>query len=200
MSGDLSFISLLSGFFVAGFIGSWHCAMMCGPMTCLLASKKQLVSYQVGRLISYVSAGIFAGAISSLLIESYSWLKLTSIIILSLLLILTFFAKTEKIHVPGFMKTIYWKKRNNPFLLGLFSLALPCGWLYSFILSALASRSPVAGGLVMMVFWLSSLPALSVAQIFLKKLIDINDSKKQKVASVVLLSASLFSLWSFLIH
>lgn len=200
MNSDLSFVSLLSGFFIAGFIGSWHCAMMCGPMTCLLASKKQLISYQLGRVISYVSAGIFAGTVSSLLINSYSWLKLTSIVLLSVLLILTFFMKSEKIKVPGFMKTIYWKKRNSPFLLGLFSLALPCGWLYSFILSALAAKSPLAGGLVMLMFWLSSLPALSVAQVFLKKLIEINDNRKQKVASAVLLSASLFSLWSFLIH
>lgn len=200
MNSDLSLISLLFGFLIAGFIGSWHCAMMCGPMTCLLASKKQLFSYQLGRMISYVSAGVFAGTISSLLINSYSWLKLTSVIILSILLIVTFFVKSEKIKIPGFVKTIYWKKRNNPFLLGAFSLALPCGWLYSFILSALAAKSPLAGGLVMLMFWLSSLPALSVAQLFLKKLIEINDNKKQKVASAVLLSASLFSLWSFLIH
>lgn len=197
---DHSLLSLLSGFIVAGFIGSWHCAVMCGPVTCLLASKKQLVAYQLGRLVSYVSAGIFAGSISSLLLESYDWLKYVSVTALSALLILMFFLKTERIHIPGVIKNIYWSKRNNPFLLGLFTLALPCGWLYSFILSALAARSPFAGGLVMLMFWLSSLPALSVAQLFLKKLIDINDLRRQKIASVVLLFASLFSLWGFLLH
>jgi hypothetical protein len=200
MTGDAAFFSLLSGFFIAGFIGSWHCAIMCGPMTCLLASKKQLAQYQIGRLISYVAAGVFAGTISSLLIESYDWLKPVSVLTISILLIITFFTKSEKVQTPGFVKRIYWTKRNNSFLMGLFSLALPCGWLYSFIISALAARSPLAGGLVMFMFWLSSLPALSVAQIFLKKLIDINDLKRQKVASVVLLFASLFSLWGFLLH
>lgn len=200
MMNDYSLISLLSGFFIAGFIGSWHCAVMCGPMTCLLASKKQLATYQLGRLISYVSAGVFAGAISAVLIESYAWLKYISIIVISLLLVITFFTTSEKIRLPAFVKNIYWKKRNNPFLLGLFSLALPCGWLYSFILSALAARSPVAGGLVMFMFWLSSLPALSIAQLFLKKLIEINNLRRQKIASIVLLSASLFSLWGFLLH
>ena len=200
MTGDFQLISLLTGFFVAGFIGSWHCAVMCGPMTCLLASKKQLVSYQVGRLVAYVGAGVFAGTVSSLLIASYDWLKIVSVIVISILLILTFFMKSEKITMPGFIKNIYWQKRNNPFLLGALSLALPCGWLYSFILSALAAKSPIAGGLVMFMFWLSSLPALSIAQVFLKKLIDINDLKRQKIASIVLLSASLFSLWGFLLH
>lgn len=200
MIHDYSLISLLSGFFVAGFIGSWHCAVMCGPVTCLLASKKQLVSYQLGRLISYVSAGLFAGSISSLLINSYEWLKFTSVAVLSVLLIAVCFFKSDRVQIPGLIKNIYWNKRNSPFLLGLFTLALPCGWLYSFILAALAARSPVAGGLVMLMFWLSSLPALSVAQIFLKKLIDVNDLRRQKIASVVLLVASLFSLWGFLIH
>lgn len=200
MTGDYSLISLLGGFFIAGFIGSWHCAVMCGPMTCLLASKKQLIAYQIGRLLSYISAGAFAGTISSLLVESYAWVKYLSVALISVLLITTFFWKSEKVYVPGFVKNLYWKKRNNPFLLGLLSLALPCGWLYSFILSALAARSPLAGGLVMLMFWSSSLPALSIAQIFLKKLIDINDSRRQKIASAVLLSASLFSLWGFLIH
>lgn len=200
MTIDLSFLSLLTGFFVAGFIGSWHCAVMCGPMTCLLASNKQLILYQSGRLISYVGAGIFAGAISSLLIETFAWLRTVSVVLISILLILTFISKSDAIQVPGLVKSLYWQKRNNPFLLGFFSLALPCGWLYSFILSALAARSAVAGGLVMLMFWLSSLPALSVAQIFLKRLIDINDIKRQKVASVVLLFASLFSLWGFLLH
>ena len=200
MMADYSLVTLLGGFFAAGFIGSWHCAVMCGPVTCLLASKKQLVSYQLGRLVSYVSAGIFAGSISSLLINSYEWLKFTSVVVLSILLITVCFLKADTVQIPGIVKNIYWSRRNSPFLLGLFTLALPCGWLYSFILSALAARSPVAGGLVMLMFWLSSLPALSIAQIFLKKLIDVNDLRRQKVASVVLLMASLFSLWGFLIH
>lgn len=200
MTSDASFVSLLAGFFVAGFIGSWHCAIMCGPITCLLAQKKQLVQYQMGRLVSYVLAGVFAGTISSLLATSFDWLKIVSVVAITVLLLFTYFTKAEKIQLPGFMKNLFWQKRNNPFLLGFLSLTLPCGWLYSFILSSLAARSAIAGGLVMFMFWLSSVPALSVAQVFLKKLIDINDQRRQKIASTVLLLASLTSLWGFLIH
>lgn len=200
MTGEASLVSLLAGFFVAGFIGSWHCAVMCGPITCMLAQKKQLMQYQLGRLISYVFAGAFAGTVSSFLVTSFEWLKTVSVVAITVLLLFTYFTKAEKIQLPGFMKNLFWQKRNNPFFMGFLSLTLPCGWLYSFILSSLAARSAVAGGLVMLMFWLSSLPALSVAQLFLKKLIDINDQKRQKVASTVLLAASLTSLWSFLIH
>lgn len=200
MTSDASFVSLLAGFFVAGFIGSWHCAIMCGPITCLLAQKKQLVQYQMGRLVSYVLAGVFAGTISALLVTSFEWLKIVSVVAITVLLLFTYFTKAEKIQLPGFMKNLFWQKRNNPFLLGFLSLTLPCGWLYSFILSSLAARSAVAGGLVMFMFWFSSVPALSVAQVFLKKLIDLNDQRRQKMASTVLLIASLTSLWGFLIH
>lgn len=200
MTNDASFVSLLAGFFVAGFIGSWHCAIMCGPITCLLAQKKQLVQYQMGRLVSYVLAGVFAGTISSLLVTSFEWLKIVSVVAITVLLLFTYFTKAEKIQLPGFMKNLFWQKRNNPFLVGFLSLTLPCGWLYSFILSSLAARSAVAGGLVMFMFWFSSVPALSVAQVFLKKLIDLNDQRRQKMASTVLLIASLTSLWGFLIH
>lgn len=200
MSGDASFFSLLIGFFVAGFIGSWHCAVMCGPMTCLMAHKQHLIQYHLGRLISYVLAGVFAGTISSLLITSFDWLKIASIVIISILLIFTYLTNAEKIQTPKILKNLFWQKRNNPFLLGLLSITLPCGWLYSFILSSLAARSALAGGLVMLVFWMSSLPALSVAQLFLKKLIALNDQRRQKIASTVLLGASLVSLWGFLLH
>lgn len=200
MAINTDFYSLMAGFLFAGFIGSWHCAVMCGPMTCLLASKKQLLFYQLGRMTSYVLAGVFAGTVSSFLINSYPWLKIASVITISMILILNFFLNSTNIGTPTFIKTIYYKKRNNAFMLGALSLALPCGWLYSFILSALAAKSALAGGLVMFAFWLSSLPALSAAQILLKKLIDINDVKRQKIASIVLLCASLFSLWGFLLH
>lgn len=84
--------------------------------------------------------------------------------------------------------------------MGLATVLLPCGWLYSFIASALAARSAAAGALVMVVFWASSLPALSVAQLLMKKLINKNDQQKQRISSFVLLIASLYSLLMFLTH
>lgn len=84
--------------------------------------------------------------------------------------------------------------------MGLATVLLPCGWLYSFIVSALAARSAVAGAIVMTVFWASSLPALSVAQLLMKKLINKNDQQKQRISSFVLLIASLYSFLMFLTH
>lgn len=200
MTLDSSLLSLLLGFFIAGFIGSWHCSVMCGPMSCFLTSKKQLLNYQLGRMVSYVLAGVFAGWVSQFLLTSFEWLKYVSISLISIGLITIYITQKNNIKTPRFLNKMFFKNRDNAFLLGFLSLTLPCGWLYSFILSALAARSAFAGALVMFIFWLSTLPALSAAQILMKKLIDKNSVQKQKIASLVLMVASLFSLCTFLIH
>ena len=38
---------------------------------------------------------------------------------------------------------------------------LPCGWLWAFVVSAAGTASPVAGALVMAVFWLGTVPAMT---------------------------------------
>ncbi len=197
---DSGFITLVAGFFTAGFLGSWHCGVMCGPTACFMAEKKQLVPYQLGRLISYVLAGAFAGFISQFFTTSYPWLKYVSVFVCCALLIYMFITQNKKISTPEKLSNYYFKKNNSGFMMGLMTVFLPCGWLYSFILSATAARSAIAGMIVMFVFWLSSLPALSVAQVLIKKLIDKNDSKKQRISSLVLLLASLYSFLMFLLH
>ncbi len=51
-------------------------------------------------------------------------------------------------------------------LLGLATALLPCGWLYSFVLVAAATGHPVWGMCSMAVFWLGTVPALTVGQWF----------------------------------
>lgn len=197
---DPSLLTLIAGFFTAGFLGSWHCGMMCGPSACFMAEKKQLPQYQLGRLISYAAAGAFSGFISQFLTTSYEWLKYVSVAACSALLIFMFVTQNKKIATPEIFSKFYFKNINSGFLVGLATVLLPCGWLYSFIVSALAARSAAAGALVMVVFWASSLPALSVAQLLMKKLINKNDQQKQRISSLVLLIASLYSLLMFLTH
>ncbi len=197
---DPALVSLLTGFFVAGFLGSWHCGVMCGPMACFLSSKKQLLNYQVGRMISYTLAGALAGFISQFLLRSQEWLKYVSVGIISILLIMMFLSQNKTIKTPAWLNRFYFKNKESGFILGFLSFLLPCGWLYSFIVSSMASRSAWAGALVMFVFWLSTLPALSAAQLLMKKIIQKSDLQRQRIASFVLLIASLFSLANFLMH
>lgn len=47
----------------SSFFGSWHCAAMCGPVASVLSQRGSLIPYHLGRLISYVTLGLFAGAL-----------------------------------------------------------------------------------------------------------------------------------------
>jgi sulfite exporter TauE/SafE len=47
-------------------------------------------------------------------------------------------------------------------LLGLLTPALPCGYLYAFVLSAAGTGSALGGALLMFAFWLGTLPVLVV--------------------------------------
>ena len=54
-------------------------------------------------------------------------------------------------------------------LLGLGSAFLPCGWLWTFVLSAAVSGSVLAGMLRMSGFWVGTVPALMLLQIIWSK-------------------------------
>ena len=47
-----------------------------------------------------------------------------------------------------------------PFVIGLSTTLLPCGWLYMFVAVAAATGDLVAGAGIMLFFWLGTLPAM----------------------------------------
>jgi hypothetical protein len=44
--------------------------------------------------------------------------------------------------------------------MGLLTTLLPCGWLYTFVVAAGGSGSPLKGALVMAIFWLGTVPMM----------------------------------------
>lgn len=194
---DSSLLSLSAGFLVAGFLGSWHCAVMCGPSACLLAESKQLKNYHFGRLIGYLLLGVFAGSVSKFLFVDNFNIPTIAVIATAALLLITFFMRKDSIFLI-YKKLSFLRNLNSGLAIGLSSALLPCGWLYSFVAASLASKSALAGGFVMLLFWLTTLPSLSLAQLALRGLIQRSSEKDRQVARVVLLAASLFSLSQFL--
>jgi hypothetical protein len=51
-------------------------------------------------------------------------------------------------------------RARRTFALGLLTGLLPCGWLWAFAISAAGSGSPVGGALVMIAFWIGTVPAM----------------------------------------
>jgi sulfite exporter TauE/SafE len=61
------------GLLTTGFLGSWHCAAMCGPIACLAQSRGQLLAYQLGRVTSYTVLGVLAGTLGRVLFHHQIW-------------------------------------------------------------------------------------------------------------------------------
>ncbi|MNL30529.1 hypothetical protein D3C87_1522690 [compost metagenome] len=74
---------------------------------------------------------------------------------------------------------------------------LPCGWLYTYVMAAVATRSPWAGLLVMSLFWLGGLPALSALPTMLKGGLAKAGLRQQKIGGAILVFAGLYSIASF---
>ncbi len=203
---NMAYLPTWVSILVAGFLGSWHCGLMCGPMACYIGQKKQLLTYQAGRLISYSILGLMAGLMTQRLISFSNSYKFIVIVIMFLILIFsflnvnTFSLFTKNIHfkkINLIPKYLIEQSKNSGFILGLISALLPCGWLWSFLVAAATTKSPIAGMIVMFLFWISSLPALSAAAMALKKMTSTATVKQQQISKLVLLLAGIYSLAMF---
>ena len=160
----------------ASLLGSAHCAGMCGPFTLLFqTSPASLAAYHGARALAYALLGGIAGAFGSLLLRSFSFLSLP---FFGVLLFATYFSflglqifTNRAWHPPlpaGLSRSLLPRalQRKSEWAralwIGFASIFLPCGWLYSFLLGAVAAQSARGGALTMAAFWLGTLPALSL--------------------------------------
>ena len=181
--------------FLAGLLGSLHCVGMCGGVVSALSFgiDKQatqatrfsmLLSYNVGRISSYVVAGALLGGLSAFLVSQSSFEQFRQILkIISALFFIALglylsdwwagLSKVEKLGVhlwkrisPIANKLIPVKTSHHAFILGLFWGWLPCGMVYSLLVGALSSGSVFQGGLIMLSFGIGTLPSMLLVGIF----------------------------------
>lgn len=145
------------------FLGSLHCAGMCGAISALNPNRKSQFLYQSGRLISYMLLGFGSGLLGHrfyINIERHQD-YISAVIILILGAMILFFGDFG----PWLSKTV-WKlipTRSltlRHLLLGLANGLLPCHFLYGFLTISAASGKPGVGSLIMTMLWLGSSPAL----------------------------------------
>ena len=177
-------ISLFTAF-LAGLMGGAHCIGMCGGLVAAMSlqgGQRQPFSfhlgYNLGRLASYTVAGALAGLIGSaaLLSEQFFPAQTVLFVLAQVMLILL------GLYLAGLNQAVLWLehaggllwKRLQPLfghLLPIRSLGgalaagavwgwLPCGLVYSVLVSALASGNAGSGALLMLAFGLGTLPNL----------------------------------------
>ncbi|MDR5171854.1 sulfite exporter TauE/SafE family protein [Methylobacillus flagellatus] len=178
-------LSLFAALLV-GLLGGGHCAGMCGGIVGAVSmsmpgSRPQwrlLLAYNLGRIGSYGVAGAIAGAVgaSSFFLQHLLPVGKVLYALANIILILLGLYLANLWHGVIALERIgavLWK-RLQPFskrwlpvrniaqagMLGAIWGWLPCGLVYSVLIAALATGSPVQGGLLMLAFGMGTLPTL----------------------------------------
>ncbi len=194
--------------FAAAVAGSVHCVGMCGGLM-LTATGTRLRAqfiYHGFRLLGYLGVGAFAGLVGEHLFTDWQWLPLqvffASLMLMVLLVAAMNFLFQWKLPARfsqfgiglGYRVGKSDDSWLRPALIGFFTVFLPCGWLYSFVLLSLATHSLVGGALTLTVFWLGTLPAMLGSRILLQGLFSRFGVRGTRVVSVLMILAALTSM------
>jgi len=165
--------ALLSTIFVASIAGSVHCIAMCGPLVGMHGGALRLaLLHSLGRLATYATLGCLAGALGRVVDLAFVQRGATIVsgaVILAWggyqLAVVLGWARAPKLKTTAFASSLVkiGKRRagTRAWLVGVLTGLLPCGWLWAFVVSAAGTGSPLFGALVMFVFWLGTVPAMT---------------------------------------
>ena len=162
--------------FVAGLVGSAHCAGMCGGFALALgalpgsdAYAGRLAAYLAGKTLTYAALGALAGAFGLALFFATPYQNGISIGFGLALVVLgvglcrggaaTFGRAGAWLSAP-LGRLVGRGTTGSAFGLGLLNGVLPCGLVAAFLVQAASTGSPARGALVLGVFGLSTIPAL----------------------------------------
>lgn len=173
----------------ASLVGSPHCAGMCGPFACFYAGGQPVpagrsraalhAAYNGGRLLSYVVLGALAGLLGAGLDGAgrLGGISRLAAVAAGALMVGWGLARLATLHgvrlLPGsgpaaprrWLARLVQAQRARPpvaraLATGLLTTLLPCGWLYAFVVTAAGTGSASGGALVMLAFWVGTLPVL----------------------------------------
>ncbi|HEX8916405.1 MAG TPA: sulfite exporter TauE/SafE family protein [Humisphaera sp.] len=182
--------ALIVSVLAASLLGSLHCAGMCGAFVALACGAAETgrgrqvtlqSAYHLGRLATYVSLGLAAGAVGRLVDLGGALAGLRSVAATLAAATMLLFAviavarargaALPKPPVPGpwlrLMQRAHRAAMDRPPVaraaaIGLLTTLLPCGWLYAFVVTAAGTGHPLTAAVVMAAFWVGTLPALTV--------------------------------------
>lgn len=183
--------SIVAVFFV-GLLGGVHCLGMCGSIVGILTAQLPKegarwqfhLAYNSGRIASYTLAGAVVGAIGQagflmrdVVPVQHLLFALSSLMLVALgLYVAGIWGMVRRIEQVGGMlwrhiqpltrRLLPLSSPSRALLLGMLWGWLPCGLVYSVLVTALASGRAQSGALIMLAFGLGTLPNLLVIGMF----------------------------------
>jgi hypothetical protein len=205
--------------FVASLLGSPHCAGMCGGFVALYtyAARRHHVAhvlYNLGRLTTYLALGIVAAHLGSSL-DAFSGIsRATAALVGGALVlygvsVLAGFAPIAELPIlkritvliaPVTQRILKSDRPLKPFLIGVVTTFLPCGWLYTFVALALASAEPKTAIGIMALFWLGTVPMMLGVGYALHRGLAFGAKHSPRLVGILLILGGALSLLSHLNH
>ncbi len=163
--------------FLMGFLGSFHCIGMCGPI--VLALPAQTVAhkfiYNLGRTITYTLMGAIIGFVG----HSFAligWQQSLSIGTGVIMLIIVLFTKYKHFDLPlnGILNSLFLQVKFKlgpllkskspiaPLFVGMLNGLLPCGLVYAAMFTALSMGSVTGSAYYMLFFGVGTIPIMLV--------------------------------------
>jgi sulfite exporter TauE/SafE len=166
--------------FSMGLISSFHCVVMCGPLSFALpvgnlkpAGKRfAFLSYNLGRVFTYSLLGMIIG-IAGYKAHFFGWQQLLSIFT-GVILLVMLIQKHVSRPGPGFgfsskgtsliyrlvSRSMHIKGSAGFFIFGMANGLLPCGMVYFALVTALNTDSIIHSVVFMLIFGSGTLPAM----------------------------------------
>lgn len=162
-----------------GFLGSFHCIGMCGPIVLALPQHEQqknikIISslfYNFGRVITYSVIGIVFGLLGRGLFLGGIQQTVSIITGVVIIMLVAFpfivpakFKQNSALQIPmiksAFANAFKMKSISAYFILGLINGLLPCGFVYIALSAAMLTGNATDGALFMAMFGIGTIPAM----------------------------------------
>lgn len=163
-----------------GFLGSFHCIGMCGPIALTIPVKRSSsmsvfwgsLVYNSGRIITYSAMGLLFGLLGQGFVLA-GWQNILSVTLGITILLLLF---APKLSILNFNKGFIFRYLENLksqirklfgihtmrslLFIGILNGLLPCGLVYLGIAGSIATGNVLKGSLFMAAFGLGTFPAM----------------------------------------
>lgn len=172
---------------IIGFLGSFHCVAMCGPIALAITNRAEgdvrffinRSIYNLGRILTYAFLGLLAGSAGHIFLlagfQSSISIGIGVLMIITVMLLYFIPERAMKgivsIKLNQVVKRLLSnqiKKRNRLSLLftGMANGILPCGFVYVAVAGAAATQEPAHGMVYMVMFGLGTFPAMMLVSLF----------------------------------
>jgi sulfite exporter TauE/SafE len=163
---------------VLGFLGSFHCIGMCGPIALAVGGNKgqtflwNKIIYNLGRSLTYAFLGLIIGSLGfSLSLAGVQQGISITMGVLVVLLSVSYKKADRFLTIPALSGIVTWVKshlaRNLKsgsklafFATGIVNGLLPCGMVYMALVVAMGMQSPLSGAAYMFFFGIGTIPML----------------------------------------